>query len=200
MNDETLFLAKIQQVLNLLNEIDDIIDNLPEKQQNVDWEISDYLHLLESRGDELTKDAKLSIDDSLARCRTLRRRLLNIFEISKVYNTNKNKLIYKNQREFLSNQIQATMKKLNNDYKYRVLDDKTIDDIINTKTESTEENNETVKKTRGRRACISKEDLLEKLKQGMNLTDIAKELNVTIGNISALKRRYGITKDMYKGA
>lgn len=200
MNDETLFLAKIQQVLNLLNEIDDIIDNLPEKQQNVDWEISDYLHLLESRGEELTKDAKLSIDDSLARCRTLRRRLLNIFEISKVYNTNKNKLIYKNQREFLSNQIQATMKKLNNDYKYRVLDDKTIDDIINTKTESTEENNETVKKTRGRRACINKEDLLEKLKQGMNLTDIAKELNVTIGNISALKRRYGITKDMYKGA
>src|SRR5690625_4306776 len=100
MNDETLFLAKIQQVLNLLNEIDDIIDNLPEKQQNIDWEIRDYLHLLESRGEEFTKDAKLSIDDSLARCRTLRRRLLNIFEISKVYNTNKNKLIYKNQREF----------------------------------------------------------------------------------------------------
>lgn len=200
MNDETLFLAKIQQVLNLLNEIDDIIDNIPEKQQNVDWEISDYLHLLESRGEELTKDAKLAIDDGLARCRILRRHLLNIFEISKIYNTNRNKLVYKNQREFLSNQIQVTMKKLNNNYKYRVLDDKTIDDIINTKTETTEENKEIVKKTRGRRACISKEDLLEKLKKGMNLIDIAKELNVTSGNLSVLKKKYGITKDMYKGA
>ena len=201
MNDETLFSAKIQQVLNLLNEIDDIIENIPEKQQNVDWEISDYLHLLESRGKELTKDAKLTIDDGLARCRILRRHLLNIFEISKVYNTNRNKLIYKNQREFLSNQIQVTMKKLNNDYKYRVLDDKTIDDIVNTNngTPIVEENKEIVKKTRGRRACISKEDLLEKLKQGISLTDIAKELNVTSGNLSVLKKKYGITKDMYKG-
>ena len=46
MNTETLFLAKMQQAIKLLNEIDDMIDNNPEQQSNIDSELSDYFHLL----------------------------------------------------------------------------------------------------------------------------------------------------------
>ena len=47
-NIEQEFLVKIQQVINLLDDIDKIIDDVPEKQQENDYTISDYLHLLEN--------------------------------------------------------------------------------------------------------------------------------------------------------
>ena len=61
MNTETLFLAKMQQAITLLNEIDDMIDNNPEQQSNIDSELSDYFHLLENKHNELSDEGKLKI-------------------------------------------------------------------------------------------------------------------------------------------
>lgn len=190
MNTETLFLAKVQQAITLLNEIDDMIDNNPEQQSNIDSELSDYFHLLENKHNELSDESKLKIEESIVKCRLIRRNLNNIFELSKTYNTNRDKLKYKNQRQFLTTIMASAVKKLQSEYKYRVLDDESINKLLS---------DTVIEKPKcGRKPCISKESLEEKLKQGMKLKDIAEELNVSNGTITNLKKRYGITLGGYK--
>lgn len=48
-NIDTIFLGKLQQALDLLDEIDDMIKQNPNDQQQIDFEISDYLHLLQNK-------------------------------------------------------------------------------------------------------------------------------------------------------
>lgn len=68
-NQETVFLAKIQNVINLLDEIDEIIDNNPTMQQNIDYEISDYLHIIQRYNDEITTSSKVKMINDLANLR-----------------------------------------------------------------------------------------------------------------------------------
>ena len=42
------FLIKIQQLISILNDIDEIIENQQERQQEADLLLCDYLHLLEN--------------------------------------------------------------------------------------------------------------------------------------------------------
>ena len=193
MNTETIFLAKMQQAITLLNEIDDMIENNPEQQSNVDSELSDYFHLLENKHNELSDEGKLKIEENIVKCRIIRRNLNNIFELSKTYNVNRDKLKYKNQRQFLVSIMGNAVKKLHNDYKYRVLDEKSIDELCGVKKEITEEH-----KKPGKKPCISKEDLKEKIDKGMKLKDIAAELNVSNGTITHLRKQYGIENGGYK--
>lgn len=192
MNNQNIFLAKIQQALALLDEIDDIIENNPTMQQNIDWEISDYLHLLEN--EELSEESRLEIDMQLARCRKIRRQLNNIYAIGKVFHDNRDKLRYKNQREFLTNNIKSQLNKLDCDYKYRVLDQDTINSYIK-KEETVIE--EPKKKKLGKKR-ISKEDLLEMINKGMKNKDIAAEIGLSPSALSHLKDEYGIPRREYK--
>lgn len=68
-NQETVFLAKIQNVINLLDEIDEIIDNNPTMQQNIDYEISDYLHIIQRYNDDITTSSKVKMINDLANLR-----------------------------------------------------------------------------------------------------------------------------------
>lgn len=45
---DIIFLSKLQQALNTLDEIDDMIRDNPDNQQKIDYEISDYLHLIQN--------------------------------------------------------------------------------------------------------------------------------------------------------
>lgn len=193
MNNQAIFLAKIQQALVLLDEIDDIIENNPTMQQNIDWEISDYLHLLEN--EELSEESRLEVDMQLARCRKIRRQLNNIHAIGKVFHDNRDKLRYKNQREFLTSNIKSTMNKLDCDYKYRVLDQDTIDGYIKKvepKFEKLEKGHRKYTKIN-----ITKEELVEKINSGMKNKDIANELGITSSSLSHLKQHYGIARREY---
>ena len=191
MNNQNIFLAKIQQALALLDEIDDIIENNPTMQQNIDWEISDYLHLLEN--EELSEESRLEIDMQLARCRKIRRQLNNIYSIGKVFHDNRDKLRYKNQREFLANNIKSQLNKLDCDYKYRVLDQDTINSYI-----KKEEKVEEPKKKKLGKKRISKEDLLEMINKGMKNKDIAAEIGLSPSALCHLKDEYEIPRREYK--
>lgn len=193
MNNQTVFLAKIQQALTLLNEIDDIISNNPEMQQNIDWEISDYLHLLEN--EELTQEARLKIDEQLARCRKIRRQLVNIYTIGKVYNDNRDKLRYKNQREFLTSNLRSAISKLDCDYKYRVLDQGTIDGYVKKEEDSLIEKPKQKKLGKKR---ISKEELLEMINSGLKNKEIAEKIGLSPSALCHLKDEYGIPRRTYK--
>lgn len=195
MNDSVLFLAKIQQVLSLLNEIDDVIENNPDMQRNIDWEISDYLHILENN--ELSVEARLELDDRLKTCRRVRRQTNTIQAISKVFNDNRGKIIWKNQRDILYSMMATKVSELNNEYKYRVLDEDTVNNFLTTKS-IVEETREKVKKTRGKDACITKEELEEKINSGMRNKEIAEEIGVTPEYVSALKRKLGIKRRTYE--
>lgn len=184
-HDESIFLAKLQQALVLLDEVDDIITNNPEMQQNVDWEISDYLHFIQNNN--LSEKAKLEINDRLKTCRIKRNDYNSIFTLGKIFSENRGKLAFKETRKQLNQLISNTLNTLHKDYNYRVLDQETLNSFLNM------ENNEIIKKHRGKNACISKEDLEDKLNKGMTLTSIAKELNVSASNLSMLKKKYGIS-------
>ena len=194
MNDSVVFLAKVQQVLKLLDEIDETIETNPDMQRNIDWEISDYLHILENN--ELSVEARLELDDRLKTCRRVRRQTNTIQAISKVFNDNRGKIIWKNQRDILYSMMATKVSELNNEYKYRVLDEDTVNNFLTTKP-IVEETREKVKKTRGKDACITKEELEEKINSGMRNKEIAEEIGVTPEYVSALKRKLGIKRRSY---
>lgn len=195
MNDSVVFLAKVQQVLKLLDEIDETIETNPDMQRNIDWEISDYLHILENN--ELSVDARLELDDRLKNCRRVRRQTNTIQAISKVFNDNRGKLIWKNQRDMLYSMMATKVSELNNEYKYRVLDVDTVNNFL-IKKPIVEETREKTKKTRGKDACITKEELEEKINSGMRNKEIAEEIGVTPEYVSALKRKLGIKRRTYE--
>lgn len=187
-NDEAIFLAKIQQAITLLNEIDDTITNNPDMQKNIDWEISDYLHLIEN--ETLSEKAKLEIDDRLKKCRIVRRQINHIQAIGKVFSDNRGKLTFKSSREILYSMIKNTVSKLDTEYNYRVLDQETINNLCKKEEVVVEKK----KKTRGKQPCISKEDLQAKLDSGMKCNEIAKELGVRPEYISRIKAQYNMTR------
>lgn len=195
MNDSVVFLAKVQQVLKLLDEIDETIETNPDMQRNIDWEISDYLHILENN--ELSVEARLELDDRLKNCRRVRRQTNTIQAISKVFNDNRGKLIWKNQRDMLYSMMATKVSELNNEYKYRVLDVDTVNNFL-IKKPIVEETREKTKKTRGKDACITKEELEEKINSGMRNKEIAEEIGVTPEYVSALKRKLGIKRRTYE--
>ena len=105
-NIETIFLAKIQTVINLLNEIDNIIEQNPSKQQEIDYSISDYLHMIQN--EELSDKSCVEITKKLKEYRTKREQHNNVNMLANTYNQHKGKLPYKNNRELLIKEIQIT--------------------------------------------------------------------------------------------
>lgn len=187
-NIETIFLAKIQTVVNLLNKIDEIIDENPKRQQEIDYSISDYLHMIQN--EELSDKSCVEITKKLKEYRTRREQHNNVNMLANTYNQHKGKLPYKNNREFLIKEIQTTLKRLNQDYKYRVLSDEDVNSLIH---------NEPVKVEKHRRGKveISKKDFEELLKTKKQ-KEIANILQCSPSTICELKKHFGIEMRDYK--
>ena len=130
MRDELIY-QKICQVVSLLDEIDKMIEELPTEQQKTDWEISDWLHYIETN--DLDEQASVKIINKIKSLRKIRRTLNNERAIEDAYKNNASKMMGNNTRQFLIQEINKTMKQLNCEYKNRVLTD---DDIKNILTES----------------------------------------------------------------
>lgn len=183
-NKDTIFLAKLQKVIELLDEIDEMAHNNPDEQQAIDYEISDYQHLLQN--EDLSDEKTLEVAKKLKDARLRRVHLNNTYELVKTYYGNNKVLIYSDNRYKLVEAITDKLRTLNQEYKYRVLDEDTVNSfkeviIIESK----------VIKTRGKYE-ISKEELEEKLAQGMKNKQIAEELGCDQSYISVLKKRYGL--------
>lgn len=179
-NKEKIFLAKIQLLINTFEEIDDIVANNPNDQQAIDFEISDYLHLLQN--EDLSDESMLEVSKKLRNARIKRNQLQNTSQLIKAYTDNKSKLAYQNNRYCMENAIKNVVNRLNQDYNYRVLD---TNDILEIK-------NEKPLVVTKEKSKITKETLEEMINCGMKTNEIALALNCSPSNISHLKKIYGL--------
>lgn len=194
INNETLLLGKMQLQVDMYNdldrldkEIDEIIKSLPAKQQQNDYEISDYLHRIE---DENIGDVEfLNIGKKLQKARLIRRDLNCTYLLAKAYNENKDKLFHSpaSNRATFKKAISDARKYLHEDYKYRVLTDS---DLENLKKDSNKQ--EVSKRRKAGKDFISKEMLEDCLNRGMRNKDIAEKFDVLECTITSLKKFYGL--------
>jgi hypothetical protein len=187
---DLIFLAKLQQVMTTLNELDDIAKRNPTRQQMIDYEISDYLHLLQN--EDLSDEKILELSKRLKQARLTRVSLFNTSELIKTYMNNNKVLIYSEHRHKLKDAIEEKMKTLNNNYNYRILEQEDVDSfkeciVVETK----------VRKRRGKYE-ITKEMLEERFEKGMKNKDIAEELGCEQSYISVLKKKFGLGMREYK--
>ena len=187
---DLIFLAKLQQVMTTLDELDDIAKRNPTRQQMIDYEISDYLHLLQN--EDMSDEKILELSKRLKQARLTRVSLFNTSELIKTYMNNNKVLIYSEHRHKLKDAIEEKMKNLNNKYNYRILEQGDVDSfkectVIESKT----------RKKRGKYE-ITKEMLEEKLEKGMKNKEIAEELGCEQSYISVLKKKFGLGMREYK--
>jgi hypothetical protein len=199
MNDKlTIFLAKLQQVLNLLDDIDEMIGNNPSDQSNTDTLLEDYKHLIEENADNMSNDAKINMINYYAKARLTRRNNKNFYEVTKYYNNNRQKLQYKSGRQNLYREVQNKLNNLGNKYNYRVLTDDEVKNFINYVDNTSDDKNKETNKIKHRNVKVSKDELEKLLKDGNKSVDIAKMYGVTSQYISLLKKKYGIKTRKYK--
>ena len=127
---EKIFLSKLEILLSKFDEIDaineeiqQIIDDEPEKQRQLDLLLSDYYHLLES--DDLSDIEILNVGKKIHDTRTLRRDENRVSTLIACYEQHKNKLQYsvKSNRDMFRQAMRLKTKNLHEDYKYRILTD-----------------------------------------------------------------------------
>ena len=196
---ENIFLGKLESMLTKFNELDEIYQEIsemikenPSNQQQIDYELSDYYHMLE---DPSTTDAEfINIGKKIQEARTIRNDYQCLYALIKCYNENKDKLIWSpaSNRADFRKAISYARKYLHEDYKYRVLKE---DDINNLKkNKNLKENIITVKVDEK----ISKEKIEECISKGMKNNDIAKLFGITPSYLSHLKARLGVGTRKYK--
>ena len=188
-NKETIFIAKIQQALTLLNEIDEIIKNNPTEQSNIDLQLSDYYHLIQEKGSEMSDSAKVKLIDNIKEVRLLREQHNDIYLIGDYYSKNRQKLQYTNGRNQLYNELSKLLGTLHKPYNYRVFDESQINSFITIDNKPT--------KTIEKKNKIYKEELERLLNEGKKSVDIAKMYGFTQSYISVLKKKYGIKTRKY---
>ena len=188
-NKETIFIAKIQQALTLLNEIDEIIKNNPTEQSNIDLQLSDYYHLIQEKGSEMCDSAKVKLVDRIEEIRLLREQHNDIYLIGDYYSKNRQKLQYTNGRNQLYNELSKLLGTLHKPYNYRVLDENQINSFMTIDDKSIE----IIEK----KNKISKEELERLLNEGKKSVDIAKMYGLTQQYICVLKKKYGIKTRKY---
>ena len=188
---DIIFLSKLQQVLNTLDEMDNMIKDNPDNQQKIDYEISDYLHLIQN-----TDLDKLDINKVMAALKKLRLKRAShyrFYEIAKTYNANRDKLKYTSSRANLKEIIKNTLDNLNNEYNYRILESDDLNTLCTEKTE--EKKKRSPKKSKYR---ITEFDLRKMVDEGMSTSEIATIFGCNQSMISHYKRKYGISTRSYK--
>ena len=188
---DIIFLSKLQQVLNTLDEMDNMIKDNPDNQQKIDYEISDYLHLIQNT--DLDKLDINKVMEALKKLRLKRASHYRFYEITKTYNANRDKLKYTSSRANLKEIIKNTLDNLNNEYNYRILESDDLNTLCTEKTE--EKKKRSPKKSKYR---ITEFDLRKMVDEGMSTSEIATIFGCNQSMISHYKRKYGISTRSYK--
>ena len=185
-NKENIFLVKIQNCLKLLDEIEDTISNNPNDQSNIDYELSDYLHIIQENNQKLDDKTKIELVNKIEKARLQREQYNSIYLIGKYFTENKNNLLYTNSRAIMYKGLSDLLGTLHKPYNYRVFSEEDIKEIL----KPTENRS-------NRKSAISKEMLLECVEKGMTSSEIATKYNCSTSNISHLKRKYGLETRKY---
>ena len=125
---DAILVEKIKNVIQELDEIDEMIKTQATELQNIDFELSDYYHLIENN--KLNNASCVKIVKRIHELRKIRRTLNNEYEIENTYQTHKSKLPGTETRKFLVNEIYKTVKRLNSEYKNRILKENDIKALL----------------------------------------------------------------------
>lgn len=120
-------IEKIELVKNQLNEIDNYFDDLPNLQRDIDYKISDILHFLQKE-DKLNLKQAYNLMKILKQLRIERMKLQQDNRLKNTYESNKNKFILSQHRDFVMNELYKSIK--NEDYNYREYDEEMIREMI----------------------------------------------------------------------
>lgn len=188
---ELELLGKINNVLTLLDEIDNIMEELPEKQSNIELLRSDLEHLLEDK--EMGSVGYKNIARELEKVRKQRRHLKKAYEISQCFKNNRGKITYKDQRPFVRTSMENCYKNLQTSYNYRLLNAKNIQDLLGNEKHSTTKkvtSLDSVTLKNGR--TVTRDDIEDLLNEGKNSTEIGELYGLTASGVTRLKERLGI--------
>ena len=186
------FVAMLQKCINayeeaekIYDEIDDFIENtMPSETSKFDSEQQDYLHILESYN--LSDKQIITVSRKLEENREIRRNWHNIYNIAKVWKEHKNKVLNRNNRVFLRENIKKALTNLeSSNWNFRVLSEEQVKNILSVEEEKTP-------CKRGRKSSVSEEDIKEMIrlrKKNMKIVDIAKKFNMKPTSCCTIIRR-----------
>ena len=184
-------LGKINNVLILLDEIDEAMEELPEKQSNIELLRSDLEHLLEDK--EMGSVGYKNIARELEKVRKQRRHLKKAYEVSQCFKNNRGKITYKEQRPFVRQALETCFKELQTSYNYRLLNAKNIQDLLgNEKHETTRKVTSLDSVTLKNGKTVTRDDIEDLLNEGKTCAEIGELYELTASGVTRLKERLGI--------
>ena len=188
---ELELLGKINNVLTLLDEIDIIMEELPEKQSNIELLRSDLEHLLEDK--EMGSVGYKNIARELEKVRKQRRHLKKAYEISKCFKNNRGKITYKEQRPFVRQALETCFEELQTSYNYRLLNAQNIKDLLgNEKHETTRKVTSLASVILKNGETVTRDDLENLINEGKTCAEIGELYGLTASGVTRLKERLGI--------
>lgn len=126
-------IEEIKIAIDKLDEIDDYIQSLADKLSVEDKKTCDLLHYIENN--KITTNVSYRIIKEIKDIRINRRIIKNNMELSNVLNTNKNKLLLKENRPFLKNELFKKEKQLKTKYSNRYYSDEDLQIILKGKSD-----------------------------------------------------------------
>ena len=183
-NKENILLAKIKNCLENMNDIETMILNNPNDQSNIDYTLSDYLHIIQTKNENLSISSKLKLIDDIEKARLQREQYNSIYLIGKYYNENKQNLLYFKGRERFQDGLTKLLQTLHQPYNYRVISNDYIDSLSS--------NDDT--KCEHKKGKLDKDTMELLLNEGKKIKEIAEMYNLTQSWVSTLKKRYGLSK------
>ena len=126
---------QVQKVCDLLDELDEYLDSLPELHSEMDLRMSDLYHPIEN--EKLTSTQAKRFTDEIQSVCNNRRIIKDDIAYSKVYRDNINKLVQKDNRQMLLSKLYTLAKqKEDAQYTYRVYSDEEINKLLGIKKPS----------------------------------------------------------------
>lgn len=120
---------QLNAVVDYLDNVQAIKDNHSSAMQDVEYRISDILHLIELN--DIPDSCCKKLIAELKELRILRRNLKNQYELLKTFETHKEKLLKDNSRFMFSSEIGKTVKRLNSCiYSNRVYTQEELDNFL----------------------------------------------------------------------
>lgn len=111
-------IEKIGECVAILNELDEYFASIPNKQSENDQAISDLYHYIENN--QVSTKGSYRMVKELKTHLVVRRKLKEDQELLKVFASIKTKIVMKDNRKSLLNDIDKTKEKLSQPYNYRI--------------------------------------------------------------------------------
>ena len=192
---ELELLGKLNNLLNNFNEVDELIGSLPQKTSHIELLRSDLEHLLEDK--EMGSIGYKNIAKELEKVRIQRRHLKKAYEISKVFQENRTKLLFPEKRALIRTAIETKFEELQTTYNYRLLNAENIKELLGMdkvipQTKQKEIKEETNKRKIYKHFPFTKEELDSLFKEGMSVREIASKYDLAIQSVYDYKKKYNL--------